>query len=72
MSQENSQRLPANISNRNNQGQLVVPSNEIYPEEILEPRSGLDLREFINTLSRHKSLLIGFTIATVLLALILT
>jgi uncharacterized protein involved in exopolysaccharide biosynthesis len=72
MSQENSQRLPANISNRNNHGQLVVPSNEIYPEEILEPRSGLNLREFINTLSRHKGLLVGLTVGTVLLALILT
>jgi capsular exopolysaccharide synthesis family protein len=72
MSSENSQGLPANILNGNNQSQLVVPSNDVYPEEILEPRSGLNLREFINTLSRHKALLVGFTVATLLLALILT
>ncbi len=72
MSSENSQRLPANISKGNDQGQLVVSSNDVYPEEILEPRSGLNLREFINTLSRHKTLLVGFTVATLLLALILT
>ncbi len=72
MSSENSQRLPANIASRNNQGRLVVPSNEIYPEEILTPRSGLNLRDFINTLSRHKTLLISFTTGALLLALIMT
>jgi capsular exopolysaccharide synthesis family protein len=72
MSSENSRRLSANIANGNNQGRFVVPSNEVYPEEILEPQSGLNLRDFINTLSRHKALLIGFTLATLLLALILT
>jgi capsular exopolysaccharide synthesis family protein len=72
MSSENNQRLSANTSNRNKQGQLAASSNEVYPEEILEPRSGLNLREFINTLARHKALLIGFTVATLLLALIAT
>ena len=72
MRSENSQRLSANIANGNNQGRLIVPSNEVYPEEILDPQSGLNLRDFINTLNRHKALLIGFTVATLLLALILT
>ena len=72
MSSENTQRLPANIVSESNQGRLVVPSNEVYPEEILAPRSGLNLREFINTLSRHKMLLISFTVATLLFALIMT
>ncbi len=72
MSSENTQRLPANIVSERNQGRLVVPSNEVYPEEILEPRSGLNLREFINTLSRHKMLLVSFTVATLLFALIMT
>ena len=72
MSSENTQRLPANIVSENRQGRLVVPSNEVYPEEILEPRSGLNLREFIGTLSRHKMLLISFTLATLLLAIIMT
>ncbi len=68
MSSENSQRFPV----ASNQGRLVVPSNEIYPEEILEQRSGLNLRDFIATLSRHKTLLVGFTLATLLLAIIIT
>ena len=72
MSSDNSQRFPINISNGNKQGRLVVPSNEVYPEEILEPRSGLNLRDFISTLSRHKSLLIGFTLATLLLSILIT
>ncbi len=72
MSSENTQRLPANIVSERNQSRLVIPSNEIYPEEILEPRSGLNLREFIKTLSRHKMLLASFTLATLLLALIIT
>jgi len=72
MNSENSQRLSASIANGNNQGRLIVPSNEVYPVEILEPQSGLNLRDFINTLSRHKLLLIGFTLGTLLLALILT
>ncbi len=72
MSSENTQRLPANIASESSQGRLVVPSNEVYPEEILEPRSGLNLREFINTLSRHKMLLISFTLATLLFAIIMT
>lgn len=72
MSPENTQRLPANIASESNQDRLVVPSNEVYPEEILEPRSGLNLREFINTLSRHKMLLVSFTLATLLFAMIMT
>ncbi len=72
MSSENTQRLPANIVSERNQSRLVIPSNEVYPEEILDPRSGLNLREFINTLSRHKMLLASFTVATLLLALIMT
>ncbi len=70
MSSENSQIFPVKTSNTN--GRLVVPSNEIYPEEILEQRSGLNLRDFITTLARHKTLLIGFTLATVLFAIIVT
>ena len=72
MSSENSQIFPVKTSNANNQGRLVVPSNEIYPEEILEQRSGLNLRDFISTLARHKTLLIGFTLATLLFSIIVT
>ncbi|HIO92644.1 MAG TPA: polysaccharide biosynthesis tyrosine autokinase [Leucothrix mucor] len=72
MSSKNSQRFPANLSSTSRHDQLVVPSNEIYPEEILEHRSGLNLRDFINTLSRHKTLLVGFTLATLLLSIIIT
>ena len=72
MSSEKNQRFPVNISGKNNKDHFVVPSNEVYPEEILEPQSGLNLRDFIGTLNRHKTLLLGFTLGTLLFSLIVT
>lgn len=70
MSSDNTPKFPVNLSSGNNR--LVIPSNEVYPEEILEPRSGLNLHDFISTLSRHKILLISFTLATLLLSILIT
>jgi len=44
----------------------------IYPEELLDKSSGLDLKEFIKVLSRRKKLVIFTTLATLLLALIVS
>jgi len=46
--------------------------NGIYPEELLEQSGGLDLKEFINVLSRRKKLIISTAIITTLLALLAT
>lgn len=44
----------------------------IYPEELLEPAGGLDLREFITVLNSRKKLIMVVALATMILALLLT
>ncbi len=51
---------------------IVNYPNNIYPEELLEQSSGLDLREFITILMRRKKLVLGTALATLLTALVLT
>ena len=58
-------------SKSSNTNLINHPSN-IYPEELLEPAGGLNLREFITVLNRRKKLVITTAIATMLLALLLT
>ena len=58
----------SNSSNTN----LVKHPSSIYPEELLEESSGLDLKEFMTVLSRRKRLVLVTTLATLLLALIAT
>jgi len=58
-------------SNQSNTNLINHPSN-IYPEELLEPAGGLNLREFITVLNRRKKLVTTTALATMLLALLLT
>lgn len=47
-------------------------SNDFYPEELLDDSRGLDLKEFLNVISRYKKLIISTALLTMLLALIFT
>ena len=51
---------------------LVKHPSSIYPEELLEESSGLDLKEFMTVLARRKKLVLATTLATLLLALLAT
>jgi len=51
---------------------LVKHPSSIYPEELLEESSGLDLKEFMTVLVRRKKLVLATTLATLLLALLAT
>jgi len=46
--------------------------DNIYPEELLEPNKGLNIREFWSVLVHHKKLLAGITLAAMLLSLLIT
>ncbi len=65
MNSETNKQLPARTN-------VVNYPNGVYPEELLEQSSGLDLREFINILMRRKKLVLGTALATFLTALVLT
>ncbi len=60
--------LPARSGNSENN--LINYPRDIYPEELLDQSSGLDLKEFIAVLSRRKKLVITTVMITTLLALI--
>ncbi len=46
--------------------------NNIYPEELLEPNKGIDIREFWRVIMRHQKLLGLFILTTFLITLLLT
>ncbi len=46
--------------------------NTIYPEELLEPSKGLNIREFWSVLIRHKKMLASITALALLLSLLIT
>ena len=67
--------------NSNNRQNLPVTSNskdmshshsDFYPEELLDDSKGLDLKEFLNIVSRYKKLIISITLLTMLVILIFT
>lgn len=68
MNSDQNTQLPATHSN----GNIVNYPNNVYPEELLEQSSGLDLREFISVLMHRKKLVLATALTTLLLALILT
>ena len=68
MNSDHNSQLPATRSN----GNVVAYPNNVYPEELLEQSSGLDLREFISVLMHRKKLVLATAIITMLLALLLT
>ena len=75
MNSDSRKNLPMrsdSLESNNSGNNLVNHPGNVYPEELLEPAGGLDLREFISVLNRRKKLLIATAIATMLLALLLT
>ncbi len=75
MTSNNGQQLPMNThSQRSNASDntLIPYPRDFYPEELLENSGGLDLKEFINVLKNHKKLILSITLATLLIALLLT
>lgn len=73
MSVDNNQRLPSRVANNQASAAQVVPHpGAIYPEELLTPSSGLDLKEFIGIIARRKWLVIATTLLTLLAVLLVT
>jgi capsular exopolysaccharide synthesis family protein len=46
--------------------------SSLYPEELLEPNKGINIREFWSVLTRNKKLLAGITLAALLLSLLIS
>lgn len=65
MNSESKQNLATTTNNKS-------LSNDFYPEELLDDSRGLDLKEFLNVISRYKKLIINIALLTMLLALIFT
>jgi len=73
MSVDNNQRLPSRVANNQASATQAVPHpGAIYPEELLTPPSGLDLKEFIGIIARRKWLVIATTLLTLLAVLLVT
>ncbi|MEE9351812.1 MAG: polysaccharide biosynthesis tyrosine autokinase [Thiotrichaceae bacterium] len=64
--------IPENFTTLRPPQVATAPLNAIYPEELLEPSKGLNIREFWNVLVRHKKLLGTITALALLLSLIIT
>jgi len=73
MSVDNNQRLPSRVTNNQVPGGQVVPHpSTVYPEELLTPSTGLDLKEFIGIIIRRKWLVTAVTLLTVLAVVLVT
>ncbi len=73
MSVDNNQRLPSRVANNQmSSGQVVPHPSSVYPEELLAPSSGLDLKEFIGIITRRKWLVAAITLLTLLTVLLIT
>ena len=73
MSVDNNQRLPSRVSNnQSSNGQVVPHPSSVYPEELLAPSSGLDLKEFIGIIMRRKWLVAAIALLTLLAVLLIT
>ena len=73
MSVDNNQRLPSRVANdQMSKGQAVPHPSSVYPEELLAPSSGLDLKEFIGIIARRKWLVAAISLLTLLAVLIIT
>ena len=73
MSVDNNQRLPSRVANnRMPTGQVAPHPSSVYPEELLAPSSGLDLKEFIGIISRQKWLVAAISLLTLLGVLLVT
>jgi capsular exopolysaccharide synthesis family protein len=73
MSVDNNQRLPSRVvNNQMSSGQVVPHPSSVYPEELLTPSSGLDLKEFIGIIARRKWLVAAIALLTLLGVLLIT
>lgn len=73
MSVDNNQRLPSRVSNNQaSSGQVIPHPSTIYPEELLAPSSGLNLKEFINIVTRRKWLVTAIALLTLLAVILVT
>ena len=73
MSVDNNQRLPSRVANNQAlSGQAVPHPSTIYPEELLEPSSGLNLKEFIGIVARRKWLVAAIALLTLLAIILIT
>ncbi|RVU83805.1 polysaccharide biosynthesis tyrosine autokinase [Leucothrix sargassi] len=71
MSIDSNQRLPSRVSSSNASPTAPHPST-IYPEELLAPSNGLNLKEFIGILSRRKWLVVTTVLCTLLAVILIT
>lgn len=75
MTSDQNSRLPAQSNNpnaNNNPNNIVTYPNGVYPEELLEQPSGLDLREFIKVLMSRKKLVLATALITMIIAIVIT
>ena len=73
MSIDSNQRLPSRVTNsQTSNGQAVPHPSTIYPEELLTPSNGLNLKEFIGIISRRKWLVATTVILTLLAVILIT
>lgn len=73
MSVDNNQRLPSRVANNQAlSGQAAPHPSTIYPEELLEPSSGLNLKEFIGIVARRKWLVAAIALLTLLAVILVT
>ena len=68
MNSESGRSLAMTANNKS----LSNTQNDYYPEELLDDSRGLDLKEFLNIISRYKKQIISVALLTMLLALVLT
>ena len=66
------QNMDNHLTEINTSQSNITSLNNIYPEELLEPNKGLNLKDFWNVLTRNKKLLATITLAAFLLSLILS
>ena len=68
--------MSAQTTSRNMQNHLSENKashlSNLYPEELLEPNKGINIREFWSVLTRNKKLLAGITITALLLSLLIS
>jgi len=67
MNSNSRQNLPITTSQSVSQS-----SNDFYPDELLDNSNGLDLKEFLNVISRYKKQILSTILLTMLLALLFT
>lgn len=60
------------VSHTNSGNSGLDALNNLYPEALLEPNKGLNIKDFWNVIARNKKMLLGITLAAFLLSLLLS